>query len=133
MIHGQWIDPAKAGDIPKLLDQALASPSRPALAWIGLKGPGKRTVHVKGRKGETAELKWDPQTFGQQIEELARQWGGDSPSGGGNETGIDAHAVYARRKAEMESEEQQPAQTARDELPDAESVYARRRSKANSD
>ena len=131
-INGRWIDPAHAGDIPKLLDQALAGPNKPALAWVGIKEPGNRTVHAKGRNGQTAELQWEPRTFSEQIKALAEQWDGDSPTGHATDSGMDTQAIYARRRQAMNGpDESATPMESVDGLPDPESVYARRTSRVS--
>ena len=140
-VHGSWIEPARADQIPQILDNALALSTRPVLAWAGIKGPGNKTVHVKGRGGQTTTLEWNSETFSSDLEQLARAWGladqqGAESSGGG--ASLDPADIYARRQESVEAAKetvgtkaQQAAQPAADGLPDAESVYAHRKVQAS--
>ena len=140
-VHGSWIEPARADQIPQILDNALALSSRPSLAWVGIKGPGNKTVHVKGRGGQTTTLERNRETFSNDLEQLARDWGladqQDAASSGGGAS-LDPADIYARRRESVEAanetvgnKAEQAAQPAADGLPDAESVYARRRAQTS--
>lgn len=137
---GQWIEAKNAGDIEARLDRMLSSPDRPALAWIGTKGSGSRTVQAKGRDGQRAEIEWEFQGFSAMLEDLAEQWGAGEDaqkSTGPSGQEPDADEIYARRREQARAAagtgQQQAAavdaDTAHcaDRLPDPDDVYSRRK------
>ena len=127
---GAWIEQQHADQIDARLDRMLASPARPVLAWIGIKGDKARTVHVKGRDGQTEQIEHDPATFGSQIEELAQAWGnGDHTAPAASLP--DADSVYDQRRQQVATangggQDDSATDRSASGLPDSDSVYARR-------